>query len=149
MAKNPGVVVWFTGLPCSGKTTLAKALSESLASSGIEVELLDGDLVRSAIGNQDFSEEGRARHLRYIGFTAARLSAHGVWVLASFVSPSREARDFVRNSCGAFFEVHVSTPLEQCEERDVKGHYAAARAGELPGFTGVGGEYESPEKSRI
>jgi len=146
---NKGVVVWFTGLPCSGKTTIAKEVKRILEEKNIDVELLDGDTVRDYIRNKDFSKEGRNKHLRYIALMAKLLAQRGVVVLCSFVSPYRENRDFARSICNNFVEVYVNTPLEICIERDVKGMYKKALAGEIKGFTGVDDPYEEPERPEL
>ena len=146
---NKGVVVWFTGLPCSGKTTIAKEVKKILEEKGIDVELLDGDTVRDYIKNKDFSKEGRNKHLRYIALMAKLLAQRGVVVLCSFVSPYRENRDFARSICNNFIEVYVNTPLEICIKRDVKGMYKKALAGEIKGFTGVDDPYEEPENPEL
>ncbi|KAA0004932.1 MAG: adenylyl-sulfate kinase [Thermoplasmata archaeon] len=148
---NKGVVVWFTGLPCSGKTTIAKEVKKILEEKGIDVELLDGDTVRDYIKNKDFSKEGRNKHLRYIALMAKLLAQRGVVVLCSFVSPYtyRENRDFARSICNNFIEVYVNTPLEICMKRDVKGMYKKALAGEIKGFTGVDDPYEEPENPEL
>jgi adenylylsulfate kinase len=142
-------VIWFTGLPCSGKSTLADALAGELRSRGFPVERLDGDQVRSVFPAVGFGRDERNAHVRAMGFTASRLQSHGIWVVASFVSPYRESRDFARRLCPGFVEVHVATPAEECERRDTKGMYARARRGELPGFTGVDDPYEAPEHPEL
>ncbi len=144
-----GVTIWFTGLPCSGKTTIAKKLMEILREKGKDVELLDGDTVRNYIRNTDFSKEGRNKHLRYIALMAKLLSERGVIVLCSFVSPYRENRDFARSICKDFMEVYVKTPLEVCIERDVKGMYKKALNGEIKNFTGIDDPYEEPENPEV
>jgi adenylylsulfate kinase len=144
MPPAPAPVLWFTGLPAAGKTTLAAALAAALRARGEAVEHLDGDAVRALFPATGFSREERDRHVRWAGFTASRLSAHGVLVLASFVSPAREARDFVRTLCPRFAEVHVATPPEECARRDPKGLWARARRGEVADFTGVSAPYEAP-----
>ncbi|RLF44464.1 MAG: adenylyl-sulfate kinase [Thermoplasmata archaeon] len=144
-----GVTVWFTGLPCSGKTTIAREVKRRLEEKGIDVELLDGDTVRDYIRNKDFSKEGRNKHLRYIALMAKLLSKRGVIVLCSFVSPYRENRDFAREINENFIEVYVKTPLEICIQRDVKGMYKKALAGEIKGFTGIDDPYEEPENPEV
>jgi adenylylsulfate kinase len=137
-------VIWFTGLPCSGKTTLSLALLKKLKAQGLKVEHLDGDTVRRIYPHVGFTRKDRDEHIQRIGHLASRLEANGVFVIASFVSPYRESRDFVRKLCGKFVEIHVSTPLSECERRDVKGMYAKARRGEITHFTGVNDPYEEP-----
>ena len=147
--KGEGCVVWFTGLPCSGKTTIAKKLMEILKEQGRDVELLDGDTVRDYIRNKDFSKEGRNKHLRYIALMAKLLAERGVIVLCSFVSPYKENRDFARSICKNFIEVYVKTLVEVCIKRDVKGMYKKALNGEIKGFTGIDDPYEEPENPEV
>ncbi|HET9443500.1 MAG TPA: adenylyl-sulfate kinase [Acidimicrobiales bacterium] len=141
-----GTTVWFTGLPSAGKTTLARAVEKRLLDAGRQVELLDGDIVRTHLTKGlGFSREDRDENVRRVGFVANLLSRNGVVVLCSLVSPYRAVRDELRQLHeGRFLEVHVSTPLEVCEARDVKGLYAKARAGEMQGMTGVDDPYEPP-----
>jgi len=143
-----GVTVWFTGLPCSGKTTIAREVMKRLEDK-YDVELLDGDTVRDYIRNKDFSREGRNKHLRYIALMARLLSKRGVIVLCSFVSPYRENRDFARKINDNFVEVYVKAPLEVCIERDVKGMYKKALNGEIKGFTGIDDPYEEPDDPEL
>jgi adenylylsulfate kinase len=142
-------VVWFTGLSGSGKSTLASWVAEGLRQRGYRVEYLDGDAVRAVFPHTGFSRPERVAHLHRIGFLAGILERQGVFVIASFVSPYEEARRFVRGQCRSFVEVYVSTPLEVCERRDVKGLYAKARRGEIAEFTGVTDPYEPPERPEI
>jgi adenylylsulfate kinase len=142
-------VLWFTGLSGSGKSTVASHVCETLKCRGVEVEYLDGDAIRSVFPTTGFTRAERNEHVRRTGFLASRLEAHGVTVVASFVSPYRESRDFVRGLCRTFIEVYVATPLEECERRDVKGLYARARRGEISNFTGISDPYEAPEHPEI
>ena len=137
-------VLWFTGLPCSGKTTLSKSVAEAIEKKGWKVEILDGDSIRKLFPQMGFTRKDRDEHIRRIGLLASRLQAHGVVVVASFVSPYRDSRAFVRGLCQNFVEIYVSTPLAECEKRDVKGMYAKARLGQIKGFTGIDDPYESP-----
>ncbi len=141
-----GVTVWLTGLPSSGKTSIARALEQRLSADGFAVETLDGDVIRTHLTRDlGFSREDRDENVRRVGFVAELLSRHGVVVLCSLVSPYRAARDEVRaRHKGRFFEIYVSTPPEVCAQRDVKGLYARARAGEVRGMTGVDDPYEPP-----
>jgi adenylylsulfate kinase len=141
--------LWFTGLSGSGKSTIAVRVHEALARRGVEVEYIDGDALREVFPNTGFTRADREEHLRRTGYMASRLAAHGVTVVASFVSPYRESRDFVRRLCPAFVEIYVATPLEECERRDVKGLYARARRGEIRNFTGIDDPYEAPERPEL
>ena len=138
------VVLWFTGLSGSGKSTVSKWVAASLRARGLRVEELDGDSIRDIFPNTGFSREERDTHIRRVGYLASRLEQNGVFVVASFVSPYRDSRAFVRNLCRNFVEVHVATPLDECERRDVKGLYAKARRGEIRNFTGIDDPYEPP-----
>ena len=142
-------VVWFTGLPSSGKTTLSLLLREQLIADGRRVEHLDGDAVRAIVPGIGFTRNDRNDHIRRMGFTCSRLEAHGVTVLASFVSPYRESRDFVRGLCKNFIEVYLSTDLEECTKRDVKGLYQEVKDGTRAGMTGVDDPYEPPLKPEL
>ena len=137
-------VIWFTGLSGSGKSTIATRVHEEVARRGYKVERLDGDTVREIFPTTGFTRPERDQHIRRVGFLASRLERQGVFVVASFVSPYQDSRDFVRGQCRNFIEVWVSTPLEECERRDVKGLYARARRGEIANFTGIGDPYEPP-----
>jgi len=147
--KSPAPVLWFTGLSGSGKSTIAVRVHEALARRGVEIEYIDGDALREVFPNSGFTRADREEHLRRTGYMASRLAAHGVTVVASFVSPYRESRDFVRRLCPAFVEIYVATPLEECERRDVKGLYARARRGEIRNFTGIDDPYEAPERPEL
>ncbi len=142
-----GRVLWFTGLSGSGKSTLAMALEADLVAQGKVAFVLDGDNVRHGLcGDLGFTPDDRAENLRRIGHVCALMADAGVFVLAAFVSPTREMRALAREIVGAhrFAEVHVSTSLAVCEQRDPKGLYAEARAGRIAQFTGVSAPYESP-----
>ena len=142
-------MVWFTGLSGSGKSTIADRVFRTLADRGVPVERLDGDQVRDVFPATGFTREERDLHVKRLGWMASRLEAHGVTVVASFISPYREARDWVRARCRRFVEVHVATPLAVCEARDPRGLYARARRGELARFTGVDDPYEPPAKPEL
>ncbi len=139
--------VWFTGLSGSGKSTLAFAVEEALLAEGVVAYVLDGDNVRFGL-NRDlgFSPEDRTENIRRIGEVCRLLHDAGLVVLTAFISPYRADRQAVRDlhPAGGFVEVHVDTPLEVCEQRDVKGLYARARAGEIAEFSGVSAPYEPP-----
>lgn len=147
---NKGVTLWFTGLPSSGKSTLARMLERQLRKWGVRVELLDGDVVRTHLSKGlGFSKEDRETNVKRIGFVCHLLTRNGVAAIASAVSPYRETRDYNRRMIGQFVEIFVKTPLEECEKRDVKGLYKKARAGEIQGFTGVDDPYEEPLNPEI
>lgn len=142
-------VLWFTGLPSSGKTTLADAVSSRLVVRGVNTCRLDGDVVREVFPQTGFSRAERNLHIRRMGFMASMLEKHGVSSVTSFVSPYSESRDEIRRFCKNFIEVYVSTPVEECERRDVKGLYQKARAGEIKNFTGIDDPYEPPTGAEI
>src|SRR5438128_3406726 len=141
-----GLTVWFTGLPSSGNTTIARCLEKRLIDEGYRVEVLDGDVVRTHLTKGlGFSKADRDENIRRIGFVANLLARNGVVVICAVISPYREIRDEVRELHeGRFVEVYVSTPVEVCAERDVKGLFAKQKAGELKGLTGVDDPYEPP-----
>jgi adenylylsulfate kinase len=154
LGEQPGTrshapVLWFTGLSGSGKSTIAVRVHEELVRRRVDVEYIDGDALREVFPNTGFTRAERDEHLRRTGYMASRLAAHGVAVVASFVSPYRESRDFIRKLCPVFAEIYVATPLEECERRDVKGLYARARRGELSNFTGIDDPYEIPERPEL
>ena len=139
--------LWLTGLSSAGKSTIACALERRLLDCGHAAYVLDGDNVRHGL-NRDlgFSPRDRAENIRRIAEVARLLNDAGLIVITAFISPYREDREMARSVVGStdFLEVHVNTPLQVCEERDPKGFYKLARAGEIPGFTGVSAPYESP-----
>jgi len=142
---TPGVTVWFTGLSGAGKSTLSAAVEARLRAMGRLVEVLDGDSMRQRLTRGlGFSREDRMENTRRIGFVASLLTRNRVIVLAPVIAPYQEARAQVRGMIGAFVEVYVSAPLAVCEERDVKGLYKRARAGEIQHFTGIDDPYEPP-----
>ena len=152
MAEQKGFTLWFTGLSGSGKTALAKLLEPELRKRGLKVERLDGDIVRQSLTRDlGFSKEDRDINIRRIGFVASEIVSHGGVVICAAVSPYRATRNDVRNMVGTdqFIEIFVDTPLEVCEERDVKGMYAMARRGEIKGFTGIDDPYEPPQNPEI
>lgn len=142
-------VLWFTGLSGSGKSTISEKVFAELQNRGYEVEHLDGDAVREVFPTTGFSKQERDDHVKRVGFVASLLQKHGVFVVASFISPYQDARDFVRDMCENFTEIHISTPLEVCEARDVKGLYKKAREGEIDNFTGISDPYEEPENPEL
>lgn len=136
-------VLWFTGLSGAGKSTISAAVEIELRRRAVPTEYLDGDVVR-AMSPTGFTRADRDAHVRRVGFLASRLEHHGVTVVCALISPYAEARQYVRSLCHRFIEIHVSTPLEECERRDRKGLYARARRGEITHFTGIDDPYESP-----
>ena len=142
-------VVWFTGLSGSGKTTIARWLHDELRRRKVRVEYLDGDSIRDIFPATGFSKDERDQHIKRVGYLASKLEQNGVFVVASFISPYAESRQFVRGLCNNFIEVHVSTPLDECERRDVKGLYEKARLGEISNFTGISDPYEAPESPEL
>ena len=142
-------MLWFTGLSGSGKSTIAERVYQDLVRRGVAAEYIDGDALREVFPNTGFTRAEREEHLRRTGYMASRLAAHGVTVIASFVSPYRNSREFIRKLCGNFAEIYVATPLDECERRDVKGLYARARRGEIKNFTGIDDPYEPPEKPEL
>jgi adenylyl-sulfate kinase len=137
--------VWLTGLSGAGKSTIADALCEKLAAAGVPFELLDGDVVRTHLSKGlGFSREDRDTNVRRIGWVCQLLNRHNVAAVVAAISPYRDTRDEVRASLARFIEVHVDAPLEVLVERDVKGLYKKAIAGEIAHFTGVSDPYEPP-----
>ncbi len=142
-------VFWFTGLSGSGKSTISEELYKLMKDEGLEVEHLDGDIIRDIFPKTGFSKADRNAHVKRVGYLASRLQAHKVFVIGSFISPYKEAREFVREICDDFTEVYISTPFEECERRDVKRLYAKARSGEIKNFTGLDDPYEAPENPEL
>jgi adenylylsulfate kinase len=142
-------VVWLTGLSGSGKSTIGLALRDRLAPSGARVEYLDGDAIREVFPQTGFGRDDRNAHVKRVGYLASRLEYHGVIVICALISPYASSRGDVRRMCRRFVEVHVSTPVEECERRDVKGLYSRARRGEIAQFTGVSDPYEPPQAAEV
>jgi adenylylsulfate kinase len=142
---DQGFTVWFTGLSGAGKTTIAAIVEDELRSRGHRVEVLDGDVVRTHLSKGlGFSKEDRDTNIRRIGWVCEVLTRNGVVAIAAAISPYRDVRDEVRANVGRFVEVYVEAPIEVLAERDVKGLYRKALAGEIQGFTGVSDPYEPP-----
>jgi len=150
MAMKKGFTLWFTGLSGSGKTALAKAVELELRKRGLKVERLDGDIVRESLTKDlGFSKEDRDTNIERVTFVAKLLTRNEVAVLCSFISPYRARRDKSRTDIGSFVECYVECPLETCIERDVKGLYRRAMAGEIENFTGISDPYEEPTNPEI
>ncbi len=148
--EHKGFTLWFTGLPCSGKSVLADAVADELKTKGMNVERLDGDIVRKSLTRDlGFTEEDRNMNIERVTFVAKLLTRNGVAVLASFVSPYNKIRAYSRGEIGNYILVYVKCSLEECESRDVKGMYAKARAGEIKDFTGIDHPFEEPDKADI
>ena len=145
-----GVTVWFTGLPCSGKTTIADKLAPILRERGKNVERLDGDIVRKGLTRDlGFSKEDRDMNIERVTFVAKLLTRNNVIVLATFVSPYIDRRQKTREEIGNYIEVYVKASVEECIKRDVKGMYKKALLGEIKNFTGVDDPYEAPPTPEI
>jgi len=143
------LILWFTGLSGSGKSTLSEAVYKELMKKDIKTERLDGDTVRDIFPKTGFTKIERNEHIKRVGYLASRMEKNGIFVVASFVSPYKESREFVRDLCDNFIEIYISTPLEICEKRDTKGLYKKARNGEIENFTGVNDPYEEPQNPEI
>ena len=149
LCNNKPAVIWFTGLSGSGKSAIAEELYRRMKSDGMRVEHLDGDNIRNLFSKIGFTKEERDQHIKRVGRLASGLERGGVYVIATFISPYEETRRFVRALCKNFIEVYVSTPIEECERRDVKGLYAKARRNEIEYFTGVSDPYEIPSNPEL
>ena len=148
LLKQKGIMIWFTGLSGSGKSTLAIALEGELYKQGILCRILDGDNIRSGINNNlGFSEADRTENIRRIAGVSKLFVDCGIVTIAAFISPTHAIRRMASEIIGEddFLEVYVSTPIEECERRDVKGLYAKARRGEIKEFTGISSPFEAPE----
>ena len=145
--KQRGVMIWFTGLSGSGKSTIAIALERELHNRGILCRILDGDNIRTGINNNlGFSEADRVENIRRIAEVAKLFVDTGIVTIAAFISPSNSIRQMAAHIIGEndFIEIYISTPLKECERRDVKGLYAKARRGEIKNFTGISAPFEAP-----
>lgn len=147
LLKQHGLMIWFTGLSGSGKSTIAIALERELQQRGLLCRILDGDNIRSGINNNlGFSAKDRVENIRRIAEVGKLFVDTGIITLAAFISPNNEIREMAAGIIGKedFLEIYVSTPLEECERRDVKGLYAKARRGEIKNFTGISAPFEAP-----
>ena len=140
-----GVTIWFTGLPCCGKTTIADALASRLQVNGYKQQRLDGDVIRQHLWKElGFSRADRDENIRRVTFLAGLLTRNGIITITTFISPYRELREYARKTIGNFIEVYVKCPVEVCIQRDPKGMYRKAIAGEISNFTGISDPYEEP-----
>jgi adenylyl-sulfate kinase len=147
---HKGFTLWFTGMSGAGKSTLAHHLLDRLRSAGARVELLDGDVVRTYLSKGlGFSKEDRDENIRRIGFVCELLSRNGVITIVAAISPYRAVRDEVRSRIENFVEIYMECPVEVLAERDVKGLYKKALAGEIANFTGISDPYEPPESPEV
>lgn len=147
LLKQRSVMIWFTGLSGSGKSTIAIALERELHKRGLLCRILDGDNIRSGINNNlGFTEADRVENIRRIAEVSRLFIDTGVITIAAFISPNNDIREMAANIIGKddFLEIYISTPIEECERRDVKGLYAKARRGEINNFTGVSAPFEAP-----
>ena len=147
---NKGFTIWFTGLSGAGKSTLSKIIEQRLKARNRNVEVLDGDIVRTHLSKGlGFSREDRNTNIQRIAFVCSLLTRNGVIAIAAAISPYREAREWARKEIGNFVEVYIKCPIDVCRERDVKGLYKLADEGKLKGFTGVDDPYEEPERPQL
>jgi len=145
-----GFTIWLTGLPCSGKTTIAELLEEELSERELIVEVLDGSAARQRFSPQlGFSKKDRNAHIKKIATESKKLCDNGLAVICASISPYRKARDDARKKLSNFVEVYVKCPVSVCMERDIKGVYKQAQAGEIKDFTGVSAPYEEPQKPEV
>jgi adenylylsulfate kinase len=143
---NAGFTIWFTGLSGSGKSTLSEIIEQRLLARGRNVEILDGDVVRTHLSKGlGFSKEDRDTNIKRIAFVCSLLTRNGVVCISAAIAPYREAREWARQEIGNFVEIYVNCPLEVCRQRDVKGLYKLVDEGKMKNFTGVDDPYEAPE----
>lgn len=142
-------VVWITGLSGSGKTTIAREVVEKLREKGLKVDHLDGETVRNIFPETGFTRSEVNEHIKRVGYLASRLENNGIFVVASFLSPFKESREFVRGLCNNFVEIHLSTPIEICEKRDTKNLYSMARKGIIKNLPGIDVNYEESENTEL
>lgn len=147
---NTGFTIWFTGLSGSGKSTLSEIIEQRLRERGRNVEVLDGDIVRTHLSKGlGFSREDRDTNIKRIAFVCSLLTRHGVVCISAAIAPYREARDWARQQIGNFVEIYVKCPIDVCRQRDVKGLYKLVDEGKIKGFTGVDDPYEEPEHPEL
>jgi adenylylsulfate kinase len=143
------MVIWLTGLSGAGKTTIAQILAEHLKKQNKQVELLDGDVIRSVFPQTGFTRSERTEHIKRVAFTASRLQHHGINVIVSLISPYEDSRLFAKTICSNFLEVYLSTPLVECQRRDPKGLYKKYGAGTIKNMSGLDEPYEQPVNPAI
>jgi adenylyl-sulfate kinase len=147
---NNGFTIWFTGLSGAGKSTLSEAIEKRLKARGRNIEILDGDVVRTHLSKGlGFSREDRDTNIKRIAFVCGLLTRNGVICISAAIAPYREAREWARQEIGNFVEVYVKCPIEVCRQRDVKGLYKLVDEGKITGFTGVDDPYEEPEHPEL
>ena len=147
---SSGITLWFTGIPASGKSAIAREVRDLLADRGLPVELLDGPEVRQSLSRGlTFTREDREENVRRIGYVAKLLSRNGVIAICASVSPYRATREEIRQHVTNFVEIYVECPIQVAEQRDTEGLYAQARAGVIEDFTGVSDPYEPPERPEV
>ena len=147
---NTGFTIWFTGLSGSGKSTLSEIIEQRLKERGRNIEVLDGDIVRTHLSKGlGFSREDRDTNIKRIAFVCGLLTRNGVICISAAIAPYREAREWARNEIGNFVEVYVKCPIEVCRQRDVKGLYKLVDEGKIKGFTGVDDPSEEPEHPEL
>lgn len=150
MANTTGFTIWFTGLSGAGKSTLSEIIEQRLRERGRNVEVLDGDVVRTHLSKGlGFSREDRDTNIKRIAFVCGLLSRNGVACISAAISPYREAREWARQQIGNFVEIYVKCPIDVCRQRDVKGLYKLVDEGKIKGFTGVDDPYEEPEHPEL
>ena len=149
-ASPGGVTIWFTGLPSCGKSTIADALADRLHINGYKPQRLDGDIIRQNLWKElGFSKEDRDENIRRVAFLADLLTRNGIITVTSFISPYREMRGYARKIIGNFVEVYVKCPVDVCIQRDTRGLYKKALAGEISNFTGISDPYEEPVNPEV
>ena len=147
---NKGFTIWFTGLSGAGKSTLSEIIEEHLRARGRNVEVLDGDIVRTHLSKGlGFSREDRDTNIKRIAFVCSLLTRNGVVCISAAIAPYAEAREWARKEIGNFVEIYVKCPIEVCRQRDVKGLYKLVDEGKIKGFTGVDDPYEEPEHPEL
>ena len=147
---HKGCTIWFTGLSGAGKSTLSEVLEQRLKARGRNVEILDGDIVRTHLSKGlGFSREDRDTNIKRIAFVCGLLSRNGVVCISAAISPYRDAREWARQEIGNFVEVYVNCPIDVCRQRDVKGLYKLVDEGKITGFTGVDDPYEEPQHPEL